>query len=190
MLYGRLPQLDGTAAPPPKPARFSRRRFMALGLWFTAGSAAGMTIHGSLRGGENAAEASSSRGAVPAHGSLDWAWTMLDAPDEELLQAAGDLERVSARHRGEDGLIPIFERLLDVALRTPGAASDLAGACAARSLLRHGQALLVDERSFDIEARPELTETSRTLDRVRRRLGASPRQQTGQPHWAAEGDRK
>ena len=126
MLYGRLPQLDGTAAPPAKPARPSRRRFVALGLWFTAGSAAGMTIHGSLRGGASAAEASSNRGAVPAHGSLDWAWTILDAPDEELLQAAGDLERVSARHRDEDGLIPIFERLLDVALRTPGAASEIA----------------------------------------------------------------
>jgi hypothetical protein len=173
MLYGRLPQLDGTTAPPPRPARVSRRRFLALGLWFTAGSTAGLTAHGMLgRSGEAAAATPAS--APPAHGSLDWAWSMLHASDEELLQAAGDLERVSARHRGESELVPVFERLLDLALRTPGSEADAAAACAGRSLLRHGEGALVIERDFDIAARTEFAETKRTLERIVRRLGSTP----------------
>jgi hypothetical protein len=176
MLYGRLPQLDGTSAPPPRGGRVSRRRFLALGLWFTAGSTAGLTAHGMLASRGSAA-AVTPDAAPPAHGSLDWAWSMLHASDEELLQAAGDLERVSARHRGESELVPVFERLLDLALRTPGAEADSAAACAGRSLLRHGEGALMLERSFDIDARPELTETRRTIERVARRLGRAPASQ-------------
>jgi hypothetical protein len=173
MLYGRLPQLDGTSAPAPRQGRTSRRRFLALGLWFTAGSTAGLTAHGML-GRSGGAAAAASEPTAPGHGSLDWAWSMLHASDEDLLQAAGDLERVSARHRSDSELVPVFERLLDLALRTPGAEADAAAACAGRSLLRHGEGAFVAERSFDIAARPELTETKRTLERVMRRLGSAP----------------
>lgn len=68
-------------------------------------------------------------------GTVAWALAMLSRPEEELLSAAGDLERVSMRHR-DARLVPCFQRLLDVATASAEDHADEAGACAVRSLAR------------------------------------------------------
>jgi hypothetical protein len=106
----------------------------------------------------------------PRRGTLAWALAMRDASDSELVSASGDLEMVSAKHRREKRLVPVFERLLDITLRQDLDHADVAGACAVRSLARLGYPNLALRRQAALTGllRPE---TQMAFDSLRRRYG-------------------
>ncbi len=106
----------------------------------------------------------------PRRGTLAWALAMGAASDTELVLASGDLEMVSAQHRREVRLVPVFERLLDITLGRDLEHADVAGACAVRSLARLGQPQLALRRQEALTGlvRPE---THMALDSVRRQYG-------------------
>lgn len=106
----------------------------------------------------------------PQRGTLAWALAMNAASDSELVSASGDLEMVSAEHRREIGLVPVFERLLDITLRQDLEHADVAGACAVRSLARLGHPNLALRRQGAITGalRPE---TQMAFDSLKQRYG-------------------
>jgi hypothetical protein len=171
MYHGRLPKPPAGSTPAPAaPTRrsLSRRRLLWVGAAFAVGSlSGGLAVRATQRRAAPAEPEPPAEPDPPAdRGSLAWALALAAASDDELLAVAGDLERVSARHRGEDGLVPLFARLLDLALDREPQTADPAAACALRSLLRHGRRDLALEQRRRIEARPELVEAGRALARA------------------------
>jgi hypothetical protein len=92
-------------------------------------------------------------GSPAPRGTLEWALAALNLSEDEILASAGDLERVGARHRAECHLVPVFERLLEVALSSRAREAAAAAACAARSLVRLGRDDLLSDALPRIEAR-------------------------------------
>jgi len=174
--YAAVEHLDPTA-------QGRRRVVLGLGV-FVFGSLAGGAIARWVSGGTGAVDASGradgdprepetpgsaatdSKDAPAPRGSIEWALGLLDVPDEELLAAAGDLERVSAKHRREPSLVPCFRRLLDVSLRCRLPEADMAAACAIRSLQRLGRPDLVRDRGSDIARRSDLVQAAEAFERV------------------------
>jgi hypothetical protein len=109
---------------------------------------------------------------TPQRGTLAWALAMGDATDAQLVLASGDLEMVSAQHRTEECLVPVFIRLLDVTLDRDLDLehADVAGACAVRSLARLGHPQAALRRQGAITSNASRPETHLALDGVRRRF--------------------
>ncbi len=110
----------------------------------------------------------------PRRGTLAWALAMGDATDAQLVLASGDLEMVSAQHRSDTRLLPVFERLLNIALDRDQDLeyADVAGACAIRSLARLGHPQVAMRRQEAITNRANRPETRMALDGVLRRFGS------------------
>lgn len=103
---------------------------------------------------------------------LDWALSMVERSDDELLHLAGELEMVAARHRDARGLIAVFDRMLDLSLADLGAKPeqlDIAGACAMRSLQRLGAGSLVTGRADEILERRDRPLSLAAFELVERR---------------------
>jgi len=150
----------------------TRRAWLAgVGAFLCASAVATITM---FRNRALAAPASTV--SPPQRKTLAWALTMANASDEELVLASGDLEMVSAQHRREQRLVPLFERLLDIALGQELEHADVAGACAVRSLARLGRPELALRRQETVQGlqRPE---TQMALDGVRQQpdLGQHPK---------------
>jgi hypothetical protein len=98
-------------------------------------------------------------------GSVEWAQWIQRAPENEFLDAAGELERV--RMRSPDvRLVPVFQRLLEIALHSEATVADQAGAIAVRCLHKLGadyHLIILDER---IDAAPDRPATRRELKRA------------------------
>lgn len=99
-------------------------------------------------------------------GSLEWALSHVGADAASLLSAAGDLERVAARHPRDDRLIGVFERMLGLALESRLGVADAAAACAVRSLELLGAVRLVQARGPSIAQRADFVQTERELEFV------------------------
>lgn len=157
--------------PPPAPFRrpIGRRGFLLAGLGFALGAITGGAAAFRLGGLGPAAVAGDRSGtatpvspavpeergdaaATPEHGSLDWALAMTTASDEALIAAAGDLERVTARHRDAVALEPLLVRILTALRGQSGPDVDTAGACAIRSLVR------IDRAAVAVDASAELAD--------------------------------
>lgn len=150
---------------PGKEETYSRRAWLVgLAALVCTGAVAGFTA---FRNRTTTVAASS---VPPRRGTLAWALAMKDASDSELVSASGDLEMVSAKHRRELRLVPVFERLLDITLRQDLEHADVAGACAVRSLARLGHPSLALRRQGALTGllRPE---TQMAFDSLRRRHG-------------------
>lgn len=95
---------------------------------------------------------------APERTTLEWALSLAHASDDELIDAAGDLERAAARYPSEVRLWPILARLLDTAMgsRRPGA--DAAAACAIRSLALVGKERRALDRAEDVLQRSEFVQ--------------------------------
>ncbi|MHC5062506.1 MAG: hypothetical protein ACYTG5_00870 [Planctomycetota bacterium] len=142
-----------------------QRRLFMVAAFGVVGAGASFLLY---RTGQKSGPAGSD--SDPRRGTLDWALGMLQEPDADLLQAAGDLERVSMLHRQEKALSQVFERLLDVALVSGEQHADWAGACAIRSLGRLGSPELATYRSQEIGSssrHPLMAEALETLGRRR-----------------------
>ncbi|MBK8974417.1 MAG: hypothetical protein IPM29_00680 [Planctomycetes bacterium] len=182
MLQGRFPDPDQLAARPacdapadstsPASAVSRRTLLTALGA-FVAGAIAGST---SAWFGARAATGSTKSGGTapaptapvdagaspPPRGTLAWVRALHDADDDELIAAAGDLERARARYRSEPALfVPLFERILVTARERTGPVADMAAACALRSLGRLGRHARAIELSAPLTGRPDLPDTER-----------------------------
>lgn len=134
--------------------RVDRRSFLLCAISAAAGVGLTFALGGGLARTRSAAvPAGSGTGPMtaPAPGSVEWAIALLDADDQTLLQAAGDLERVVARYPADQRLVPTVRRLLDVVLRSHADIADLAGTCAVRSLWLLGQTSWVLTRRSEIE---------------------------------------
>lgn len=167
MHTGRLPlPMDPPAlAPgiPPQPSRRSLLRGAALVLASAFG--AGVT-YAWLRGvdretAQEPAQDEARTGATPIRGTLAFALSLRHAEPAHLLPNAGDLERIAARHHNESRLVPVFTRMLDLALSTePGnelyAIADAAAACAIRALDLLGAHAPIHARSAAISARQDM----------------------------------
>lgn len=112
---------------------------------------------------------------TPDRGSLEWALWMAEQPDDVLLPAAGDLERVCMRFRQEQRLVPGFVRVIEIVLRSELPEADVAGACAVRSLARLARFDLVQQWRERILGRADLVETRETLERIESRLSRQRR---------------
>jgi len=150
----------------------SRRAWLVgLGAFLCSSAVAAITVfHNRGVGVANTNDNANANAAPPRRGSLAWALAMAEASDTELVLASGDLEMVSAQHRREVRLVPVFERLFDITLGQDLEHADVAGACAVRSLARLGQPQLALRRQGALAGllRPE---THMALDTVRRQYG-------------------
>ena len=187
MYYGRL-----SAAPLPATAErrptIGRRGLLWMGFGFAIGAMTGGAGHALWVAG-NAGAVPADRDArtgsatattppaddasatpPPARGTLAWARAMTAATDDELLHAAGDLERVTARHRDATDLVPLFVRLLEVSAEDRTAAADPAGACAIRSLVRLGATAAAVDAGRNAAERPGRTATLEAFERARDQL--------------------
>jgi hypothetical protein len=149
---------------PDQPARIGRRQWLVA----VSGVCAGLALAPawSLLGGAGSqpGPAGGSTEAPPAPGARSapaWTLALLDAPHQELVAAAGDLERVS--FCADPRLVPVFERLLDAILAAPGPEADQAGPCAVRSLGRLGRLDLVAARRARAEVAPGLPLTAAAM---------------------------
>lgn len=168
MHKGTLPPLPGADDPLPEyrrdPSRpqhallarsaWTRRTFLVLGLGLTTG--AGYLL--GRRAANRPGEASASEPPA-ARGSLLWALAMQGAPAADLLAAAGDLERVSLRHRSAVELVPVFVRILELVLTSTRPEADAAGACAVRSLVRLGRLDRANAFESELARHAELAQT-------------------------------
>lgn len=109
-------------------------------------------------------------------GTVEWALWVQFAPEAEFLTKAGEIERVRLSSQGNRRLVPVFERLLETALRSHEATADPAGAIAVRCLNRLGadhRLEILDPQSGDFLDRPltaeELTRALRHNRERRRR---------------------
>lgn len=178
MHFGRLPAGPGPGlrlAPIPENG-WTRRRLAAVGI----GSAvAGFGAWGYLERVQGADRRGPARrpprepDAALQRGTLPWALAQLDAEPDVLLPAAGDLERVAARHAREVRLVPVFARLLDVALVANVPFADAAAACAVRALDLLAAASLLVPRRHALAARAEFTQTRKEFDYVLGHLARS-----------------
>lgn len=178
MRYGRFPKPADSV---PVPATYSPGSWNADDLdpvsvgetsrrqWIfgVAGLVAGATVSwclGSSSVGATGAtmpEVSAPESELPA-----WVLDLESKPDEDLMQWAGDLERLTFRFRTEARLVPTFERLIDFVLESEGALVDTAGACATRGLMRLGRADSVIVRRRRIASRRDLVETNSVAEQV------------------------
>ncbi len=148
----------------------SRRAWLlGLGAFLCTSAVAAITVFQN-RGVGIAQTNANANTSPPRRGTLAWALAMGAASDTELVLASGDLEMISAQHRREVRLVPVFERLLDITLGQNLEHADVAGACAVRSLARLGQPQLALRRQEALTGlvRPE---TRMALDSVRRQYG-------------------
>jgi hypothetical protein len=103
-------------------------------------------------------------------GTVEWTIALLSADAETLLADAGDVERVTMRHRREPRLVPVLERILGVAVASSLPDADVAGACAVRSLARLDQGEALARSAAAIMARTDLLLTNEALAEHRARL--------------------
>lgn len=173
MHSGRFPERyspaydkNGPSEYPPPAAQMSRRQwFVAVLGGTTMASVTGYVVVQTLSGEVGAGSERIPVGP-PQRGSLDWALWMAERPDDELLPAAGDMERVCMRFREEQRLVPGFVRVLEIALKSDAPEADTAGACAIRSLRRLGRFDLVGTRRDRILEREAFTEMNDTLTQL------------------------
>ncbi|MHC4079551.1 MAG: hypothetical protein ACYST0_14050 [Planctomycetota bacterium] len=154
-----------------------RAWLLGLGAFLCTSAVAAVTVMGNRKPANakgtaepNAGPKAGPKADPPQRGTLAWALALDDASDEQLVLASGDLEMVSARHRSEVGLVPVFERLLDITLRQDLEHADVAGACAVRSLARLGYPQLALRRQAATDGR-DRPETRTALDSVLRQFG-------------------
>ncbi len=181
MHIGRLPGalIERVPAPSPSPRPLvTRRRFASIVLGAVATTGLGWWAVRVYRGnsaGPGFAPAKNERSvAIPRRGTLDWALALADADPGVLLPAAGDLERVAARQSGDQRLIPVFCRVLDLALLSNAGFADSAAACALRSLVLFRATDQVEARRGGIMQRREFEQANRELEAATatRRRGA------------------
>jgi hypothetical protein len=106
---------------------------------------------------------------------VEWALWIQRAPDDQLLAAAGELERVRMRTRGDPRLVPAFVRLFEVALASGDATADQAGGIAVRCLHRLGATHLLRSSGPRVRERTDRPLMSEELDRALRIREDGPR---------------
>jgi hypothetical protein len=150
-----------------EPTLDRRRWLLLIGASLAAGTGSWMArpVLGSSAAPAPIADAAD--GADASYGTLEWALALERQPDHVLLQAAGDLERVSMRFP-DARLVPRFVRLLEVVLTSAAPEADVAGACAVRSLDRLGRLDLALRARARIAVHPALPETAAALGRKAR----------------------
>jgi len=153
-------------------AGWTRRGLLAGLVGFATGAGAVSVWRG---GSARAEPLAQPRSGDVVRGTVEWALWMLTQPPEDMLSAAGDLERVSMRWRSDGRLVPCFQRLLDLALGYDVPYVDQAGACAVRSLGRLGRADLVNAAAPRVEARADRPDMSAALVETLAKLGVRRR---------------
>jgi hypothetical protein len=157
--------------------RVDRRTFVRALAAFGVGGLGLGAVAGRALPGSAAAGRGRVAGEPEVAPDLAWALSMVERSDLDLVEAAGDLEMVCARHRGDRRLVAVFDRMLEAALWSTAAQApvlDVAGACAIRCLGRLGVGQLALERSDAIAAGGERPLTAAALDVARRRAAGRP----------------
>jgi hypothetical protein len=158
-----------------EPGAMSRRSLLGLAplaLGFIGGAASSVGLFevlGTSKGSDAPVPTTNSTPVEP--GSVEWALWIGEAPEALLLESAGELERVRLRSRGDQRLVPLFARLLKVALASDEPTADQAGAIAVRCLDRldaDHHLLVLGRRVLAREDRPATIAELKEVQRRRR----------------------